>query len=103
MTIDFQNTNFKADHKLLTFIEQKLEKLDHFYDKIIQAVVYLKVEKADDKDNKVLEIKLNVPSQSLFVSHKDKTFEAATDIAVEALKSQLVKYKDSLKSRSANN
>ncbi len=93
MEIVFQNTNFKADKKLLELIEQKLNKLSHFYDKIIDANVYLKVQKTEDKENKILEIKLNVSGTSLFVEEHDRTFEIALDKAEDALKGQLIKYK----------
>lgn len=100
MEIVFQNTNFKADRKLLELIESKLTKLEHFYDKIIDASVYLKVQKTEDKVNKVLEIKLNVSNTTLFVEEKDRTFETALDKAEDALKSQLMKYKQKLQSSS---
>jgi putative sigma-54 modulation protein len=93
MEIQFQNTNFKADKKLLDLITQKLNKLEHYYDKIIDASVYLKVQKSDDKENKVIEIKMNVSNHTLFVEEHDKTFENALDKAEDALKSQLIKYK----------
>jgi putative sigma-54 modulation protein len=93
MEIQFQNTNFKADKKLLDLITQKLNKLEHYYDKIIVASVYLKVQKSEDKENKVIEIKMNVSNSTLFVEEHDKTFENALDKAEDALKSQLIKYK----------
>jgi putative sigma-54 modulation protein len=93
MEIQFQSTNFKADKKLLDLIEQKLKKLEHYYDKIIDASVYLKVQKSDDKLNKILEIKMNVSNSTLFVEEHDKTFENAIDKAEDALKTQLIKYK----------
>jgi putative sigma-54 modulation protein len=96
MEILFQNTNFRADQKLLDLITQKLTKLEHYYDKIIDASVYLKVQKSDDKINKVLEIKLNVLNSTLFVEEHDKTFECALDKAEDALKTQLIKYKQKI-------
>ncbi len=96
MEIVFQNTNFKADKKLLDLIESKLNKLEHFYDKIIDASVYLKVQKTDDKVNKILEIKMNVSNAILFVEEQDRTFEIALDKAEGALKAQLIKYKEKL-------
>jgi putative sigma-54 modulation protein len=96
MEILFQNTNFRADQKLLDLITQKLTKLEHYYDKIIDASVYLKVQKSDDKINKVLEIKLNVLNSTLFVEEHDKTFECALDKAEDALKTQLIKYKQKM-------
>jgi len=93
MEIQFQNTNFKADKRLLELITQKLNKLEHYYDKIIDASVYLKVQKSEDKENKFIEIKMNVSNSTLFVEENDKTFENALDKAEDALKIQLIKYK----------
>lgn len=101
MEIQFQSTNFKADKKLLDLIEQKLRKLEHYYDKIIDANVYLKVQKSEDQMNKILEIKLNVSNSTLFVEEHDKTFENAIDKAEDALKSQLIKYKQKMTNASA--
>lgn len=100
MEIQFQSTNFKADKKLLDLITQKLQKLEHYYDKIIDANVYLKVQKSDDKVNKVLEIKMNVSQSTLFVEEHDRTFENAIDKAEDALRTQLMKYKQ--KTQAAN-
>lgn len=94
MKINFQYTNFKADQKLLDFITKKITKLETFYDRIIDASVYLKVEKVIDKDNKLVEVKLNVANNVIFAEQKSRTFEAATDLLIEALKSQLIKYKE---------
>lgn len=96
MEIQFQSTNFRADRKLLDLISMKLSKLQHFYDKIIDASVYLKVQKSDDKGNKVLTIKMNVSNSTLFVEEHDKTFENAIDKAENALKGQLIKYKEKM-------
>lgn len=98
MEIQFQNTNFKADKKLLDLIVQKLNKLEHYYDKIIDANVYLKVQKSEDKVNKILEIKMNVLNNTLFVEEHDRTFENALDKAEDALKTQLIKYKQKMAS-----
>jgi putative sigma-54 modulation protein len=96
MVIDFQTTNFKSDVKLRDFIREKLQKFDKYYSKIINATVYLKVNKSSDKQNKTVEIKINLPESQLFVEENDRTFEAATDRALESLKNQIAK----LKSRS---
>lgn len=93
MVIDFQSTNFKADSKLLEFITQKLQKIDRLYSKVLNATVYLKVDKASDKQNKTVEIKINLPETQLFVTEHDRTFEAATDRAMDALKNQIAKIK----------
>ncbi|MBL7836606.1 MAG: ribosome-associated translation inhibitor RaiA [Bacteroidetes bacterium] len=96
MEIQFQSTNFKADKKLIDLITLKLKKLEHYYDQIIDASVYIKVQKSEDKINKVLEIKMNVSNSTLFVEEHDRTFENAIDKAEDALKAQLIKYKQKM-------
>lgn len=93
MVIDFQSTNFKADQKLLDFITSKLAKLDRFYTRIVNATVYMKVDHVPDKNNKTLEIKVNLAETQLFVTEHDRSFEAAVDNAMTALKHQLDKVK----------
>ena len=87
---------FSADQKLLDFIQKKADKLDVFYDKIIDGEVFLRLDSDEAKENKVIEMKLNVPGNTLFVKEKSKSFEASTDAAVEALRRQLKKHKGKL-------
>ncbi len=92
MEIKVQSIHFDADQKLVKFIEDKLRKLNQYYDKIIGSDVFLKLEPAD-KENKVAEIKLAIPGKDLFAKKQCKTFEEATDEAVEALRRQINKHK----------
>ncbi len=94
MKLQIQSIHFDADAKLLDYIEKKTEKLSVFYDKIVDGEVFLKLEKDDEKQNKIVEIKLRIPGSSLFVREKSASFEAAADEAVEALKNQLKKAKE---------
>jgi len=93
MKLQMHSIHFDADVKLLDFIQKKTEKLDTFYDRIIDGEVFMRLEK-NDVENKVVEIKLNIPGSQLFAKEQAKSFEAATDLAVEALKSQLKKFKE---------
>jgi putative sigma-54 modulation protein len=93
MVIDFQSTNFKADIKLREFIGSKLQKMEKLYNRVLYATVYLKVNKASNKQNKFIEIKLNLPETQIFVSESDQTFETATDKAISSLSNQLAKVK----------
>lgn len=93
MKVNTQSLKFKADQKLLDFIQVRLDKLDQYYDHVIDAEVTLKVEKASDMENKIVEVKLAVPGNDLIVEKDSRTFEQATDLAVEALRRQLKKHK----------
>ena len=93
MKLQVSSIKFDADETLLDFIQKKADKLETYYDKIIDGEVNLIVEKSDSKSNKTCEIKLNVPGSTLFAKEQKESFEAATDEAVESLRRQLRKYK----------
>ncbi|MEY5041457.1 MAG: ribosomal subunit interface protein [Bacteroidota bacterium] len=93
MKVKISSVHFDADQKLLNFIEEKVGKLETFYDKIIDSSVVLKIDKSSDKENKLAEIKLAVPGKDLFAKKQCKTFEEAVDEAVEALRRQVRKQK----------
>jgi putative sigma-54 modulation protein len=86
--------HFKADQKLLSFIQEKLSKLEHYNHHIISAEVFLRLEKDNEKGNKVTEIKLLVPGKELFAKRQCRSFEEAADGAVEALRRQVMREKN---------
>jgi putative sigma-54 modulation protein len=94
MRVKIQSIHFDADQKLLDFIELKVGKLNTYSNKIIVSEVYLRLDKSDSHENKVVEIKLIVPGNDLFAKRRCKSFEEATDQAVEALRRQLKKQKE---------
>lgn len=96
MKLQMHSIHFDADRKLVEFIQRKADKLDTFYDRIIDGEVIMKLNKDDSNENKIVEIKLNLPGNQLFAKEKSKTFEAATDEAVEALRRQIKKHKEKL-------
>lgn len=96
MKLQMHSIHFDADQKLVDFIQKKADKLDTFYDRIIDGEVFMRLEKDDDRENKLLEIKLNIPGGQLFAKEKSKSFEAAADEAVESLRRQLKKHKEKL-------
>ena len=97
MNVQFHPSGFVASEHLKEFIEKRLEKLETFFDKIIDADVYLKLESHQQIKDKTAEIKLNVPGVTLFSSETAKNFEASTDQAIESLRRQLKKYKEKQK------
>jgi len=101
MKIRVQSIHFTADHKLLDFIQRKIDKLDQFCDHIISGEVYLKLENTEDEANKISEIKLLIPGNDLFAKEQCKTFEQATDLAVESLRRQIEKHKVKVRSHAS--
>src|ERR1700678_2606690 len=93
MKITVQSIHFNADKGLLEFIQKKVDKLDTFYDNIINGEVYLRLEKVEDEANKITEIKLLLPGNQVFAKEQCKSFEEATDLAVESLRKQIERHK----------
>lgn len=94
MNVNIESLDFKADKKLVEFAEKKINKLTKFYDGIIAANVKLRLEKEEARENKIAEIKLNVPQSDLYAKRNHTTFEEAIDETIEALRRQLKKHKE---------
>ena len=99
MNISTTSIHFDADQKLIDYIEKKATKLDQFFDRIIDAHVYLKLENSGQVRDKIVEIKLMVPGDTLMATEVSKTFEASLDAAVDNMKRQLNKYKERLQAK----
>jgi putative sigma-54 modulation protein len=97
MNIQIHSVRFDADKKLVEFVNQKLIKLSQFGEDIVSAEVYLRLDKDQERENKVSEIKLEYPRGPLFARKQSKTFEEATDQAIDALKKQITKHKEKMK------
>lgn len=91
MDILIHSIHFDADRGLLDFIKSKLNKLITFNNEIISADVFLRIEKNDERENKLVDIKLHVPGKELFAKKHASSFEAAVDEVTEALRRQVVK------------
>lgn len=94
MTVNIQSVNFKADQKLIDFIKDKLDKTTQFYDRTISTDVYLKVDNNHETENKIVEMRMNIPGTEIVVTKQKKSFEEAADLAVEVLIRQLKKHKE---------
>jgi putative sigma-54 modulation protein len=97
MKLDIQSVHFDADQKLLDFIQKKTDKLEKYHDKIIAGEVILKLDTSAANENKIAEINLDVPGHNLFAKRQCKSFEEATDEALEALRRQIVKSKEKMR------
>jgi putative sigma-54 modulation protein len=99
MDIKMHSIRFDADQKLLNFIDTKVKKLPTVYDDILGAEVFLRLDKDSDRENKLVEIKLDVKGHTVFAKKQCKTFEEATDLSIDALKKQLVKRKAKIRKK----
>lgn len=97
MNVTVQSVNFRADQRLVEFIQEKAAKLSQFFDAIIDVQVFLRVERDPEHGNKHIEMKLNVPHDTLVGNQKHATFEAAFDLLMDQMARQVKRYKDKLR------
>ncbi len=97
MNVNINSVHFKADNKLEQFIERKVGKLSGLYEGVIGSEITLKIDKAETNDNKIAEIRIQIPGYDLYAKKQSNTFEEATDTAVSAIRKQLEKHKGRFK------
>lgn len=98
MKLQVHSIHFDADQKLVKYIQKKIDKLETFYDRLVDGEVFLRLNN-EGSDNKTVEIKIKVPGAHMFAVEKARSFEAATDIATDALRMQLKKFKAKARSK----
>ena len=101
MQLQVHSIHFDADVKLVDFIKDRISKLELYYDNIISGEVFLRLDKSDVRDNKIAEIKINIPGKEIFAKKQCKSFEEATDTTIEAIRRQIQKFKGKSKLRVA--
>lgn len=97
MKVSINAVNFTVDRKLVDFVQERMDKLEKYYDRMVSVDVFLKVEKTSDKENKIAEIKINVPGDDFLVKKQCKTFEEAVELSAESLERLLVKRKEKIR------
>ena len=97
MKVSVHAVNFTVDRKLVDFIQEKMDKLEKYYDKVVSSDVFLKVEKTSEKENKIVEVKIHVPGDDFMVKKQCKTFEEAIEVSAESLERLLIKRKEKIR------
>jgi putative sigma-54 modulation protein len=94
MKVNVNAVNFTVDKKLVDFTQERMDKSEKYYDKIVSCDVFFKVEKTSEKENKIAEIKIHVPGDEFIVKKQCKTFEEAVEQSAESLERLLIKRKE---------
>ena len=95
MQIRFTARHYKAPDNIRDYVEKKVQRLDKYFDGIIDCDVILSYQKLDQ----VAEFALNVQGQKLVVVEKSDDIYKSIDFGVDKLERQLKKYKNKLKER----
>ena len=97
MKVNVHAVNFNIDRKLVDFVQERLDKLEKYYDRVVSSDVFLKLDNTSDKENKVVEVKVMVPGDDFIVKKQCKTFEEAVDLSVGSLERLLMKRKETIR------
>jgi len=97
MKVSVQSVNFNISGELVEYIEKKINNLEKFHDHILGAQVFLKVQSTSDKDNKTVEVKMNLPGNDIIAKKQSKTFEDGVSQAADSIRKQLLKRKEKLR------
>ena len=95
MNITIHSIKFDASDSLLEFVQMKMDKMDKFFDRIVDGEVYLRLNN-EGVDNKTVEIKINLPGDQFFTESSARSFEKAVEETTKAMKRQLRKHKEKL-------
>lgn len=94
MKVVINAVKFSPEEKLQNFVNEKVGKLERLLPEVLQADVTLKVDKPETNNNKIADIRLVVRGNDLFVSKQADSFEEAVMLSVDALKTQISKFKE---------
>ena len=94
MRLTIQAINFSLKSNLKKFIAKRINKYKHYYGKILATDLYMKLEKSAHKRAKQVEIKVQIPGDTLIVKKESGTFEEAIDAASRAVERLLIRSKE---------
>jgi putative sigma-54 modulation protein len=97
MNVNIQSVHFDADKKLVDYVNQRLEKLNQFHDRIINVDVFLKLDNVVHTiKDKIAEIRVQIPRSEFFVKSTSKSFEASFEEALESMVNQIKRKKQKM-------
>jgi putative sigma-54 modulation protein len=94
MEVKIQSVKFDASKQLIEFVEKKMSRLERFEGNSTGVDVTLKLDKDDEKGNKLALVTLHVPGGDIVSEQRARTFEEAVDLALDAIKRQIEKRRD---------
>jgi putative sigma-54 modulation protein len=95
MDVRINTQRFTADRKLTDHVNEKIQKLSTFHDRITTVDVFLKLDNVvHNIKDKVAEIKVHIPGHTFFVKNESKTFEESFDESLQSMTTQIKRHKE---------
>lgn len=85
--------HFKLKEDLKAYVDEKVRKLDRFYDGIIDVEVILGWE----KQNRYAEMRINVFNKQIIIKEVSDEIRKSFDLALDRAERQLKKYKEKIR------
>ncbi len=97
MNISITSRHFKADPALKSYAEDKVSRLNRFFDGVVHCdVIFLSEHSKPNGTDKMVEVKLAVHNKVLTAQETTDDYFKAIDKVVDRLEGQLVKFKQKL-------
>jgi putative sigma-54 modulation protein len=92
------HASFSISEKLQELTQQKIDKLNTFYDRITTVDVYFKdgANRELPEKDKTVEIKMDVPGQILFSEGHGDSYEKALAVSADKMRKLLLKFKEQI-------
>jgi putative sigma-54 modulation protein len=98
MKINVRAHHISVTNSLRDYAQKKMEKLETFYDRIIDVSVELDmVDSSDENQRQLATININVPGSILRASEVSKDMYASIDLLFEKAEAQIKKFKEKLR------
>ncbi|UCF64338.1 MAG: ribosome-associated translation inhibitor RaiA [bacterium] len=98
MNLTITARHFKLQDDLKAYVEEKVRKLDRYYENILDIDVVLGWEKL----NRYTELRINVFSKQIVIKETSDEIRKSFDVAMDRAERQLKRYKEKLKKPSKN-
>lgn len=97
MNVKIHSIHFNTDEKLELFINEKLQKIERFGNRITDVQVILKLDHNNGgvKD-KIAEIRVQLPGKILYAEESSKAFEESVELATDSIVRQVKKHKEKI-------
>lgn len=100
MKVNVHAVNLNVDRKLIGYVQDRLNRLEKYYDRVVNSDVYFKLDNTNEKQNKIAEIKIVVPGDEFIVKKQCKSFEEAVELAADSMERLLMKRKQKIRTHS---
>lgn len=90
MNLSITGHHLEVTPALRDYVGQKLERITRHFDRVVDARVFLSVDKLVQK----AEVNIHVPGRDIFAEASDQDLYAAIDLLADKLDRQVIKYKD---------